>query len=428
MTDVIQTHHLSASVANEDSIVNTLARHAHPKRLHRVQVRLCSGSAVNQQVLQQKILVLLGQKNIRSAVSVRPFEPGSAQNAQGMHELTLFEHPPAWKVWLAKLGLGKRATRVQTDPVSPPYRPDVPPTPPKAATIPHYNPKLHEAFRQAIAPYTVSNLGDWVVQTMVFNYRDQQAHDILAPMISAMPAAELLAYLAEQAGRNDLVPANVLTVSQHMHSQVGQTTMLVGQGDLWVDVVAQPAILLVEGNEQGEATTLPVLPPVARPAPPPPRVRFTLDSRTTTHDDLVRHINQHVKTNARLTRVELRLSDRGNPPLSEQLARAAVINLLRERGLTTVQASIKPFAHALQHADGQHTLTLFEAPGSTPWWQGMKDRFAGSHGHDRQDQARPVNLVRPDQPHQNNLANQPHRPNQPVPERKEPVFTDIRPL
>lgn len=361
MSDVIKTYQLSPSLANEAAFVQLVARHGNAKRLHRVQVLLWNGSdeVLNPTAIRESIQVYLAQKSIHSAVSVRMQNP-AAPIAPGVHELKLFEHPSFWTVWLNKLGLGRRSHGSSAKPSATPVQP---------ATVtgpPNFNRKLHEAFRLAVRQYNVNSIGDWTVSSLVFNYGDQQAYDTLAPLISAMPAEELLNYLSTAIDRSNLVPADMLTVAQHLKiPTVSNSTTFVSQGDLWVDVIAHPPSL--GSATPTEGTAMPGVTAKTQ-AKPRPSFRCTLDPQTNV-DQLVRKINQHVKTNTTLTRLELRLSHWGQPPLTEAMAKAAVVKLLQDRGLVGVQVSIKPYPYELQHADTHHTLSLFEATPASSWWQ-----------------------------------------------------------
>jgi hypothetical protein len=97
------------------------------------------------------------------------------------------------------------------------------------------------------------------------------------------------------------------------------------------------------------------------------RSTFQFEDRVDCLKAIEAQLNRAARSH-RLTRVELRLSSLARFPIAMGNARAALTRLLRERGLTRVAVSVRPFDLPLDDALGEHQLILIESPKAPAWW------------------------------------------------------------
>ena len=100
------------------------------------------------------------------------------------------------------------------------------------------------------------------------------------------------------------------------------------------------------------------------------RTTYRFEGTQANLDSIRKKVNREVRGN-RLCRLELRVSSQAHPPIHLGQARAALMDLLRERGLNKVAVSVRPFDLPLDDGLGEHQLVLVETPKPPSWWHNL---------------------------------------------------------
>lgn len=97
------------------------------------------------------------------------------------------------------------------------------------------------------------------------------------------------------------------------------------------------------------------------------RTTYRFEGKQANLPSICKRVNREVR-GSRLCRLELRVSSQTQPPIHLGQARAALMDLLRERGLNQVAVSVRPFELPLDDGLGEHQLVLVESPKPPSWW------------------------------------------------------------
>lgn len=262
------TYRFEGNQANLPSICKKVNRVVRGNRLHRLELRVSSQSnpPIHLGQARTSLMELLRERGLnRVAVSVRPYEL-PLDDGLGEHQLVLIETPKPLS-WWSHLGNWFQRSLKGRRSGTPAQRldPGLPAAAAESVTTQARNlaplqvtgPSRREvsqlikrACLLALRDMPVNESGHWTVEHIDVRIRSAALSEVASPLLPSV-ASVFVQWMAREGQRTDMKVASTATVTVQQLPDVAlndSATVLVGEGDLSIEIRATPAELVVDAG------------------------------------------------------------------------------------------------------------------------------------------------------------------------------------